>query len=43
MIAIPGAFVIEQGGDMGRTGYLTVIVDDHAGPVRGSGTAVRIR
>jgi PhzF family phenazine biosynthesis protein len=42
-IPIPGAFVIEQGRDMGRTGYLTVIVDDHTGPIRVSGTAVRIR
>jgi PhzF family phenazine biosynthesis protein len=41
-IAIPGAFVIEQGRDIGRTGYLTVTVDDHAGPIRVSGTAVRI-
>jgi PhzF family phenazine biosynthesis protein len=41
-IPIPGEIVIEQGRDMGRTGYLTVLVDDHAGPIRVAGTAVRI-
>jgi PhzF family phenazine biosynthesis protein len=40
-IAIPGAIVIEQGRDMGRIGCLTVLVDDHTGPIRVSGTAVR--
>jgi PhzF family phenazine biosynthesis protein len=41
-IQVPGAIVIEQGRDMGRPGHLTVLVDDHTGPIRVSGTAVQI-
>ncbi len=41
-VAIPGAVVIEQGRDMGRPGHLTVHIDDRDGPIRVSGTAVRI-
>ena len=41
-VAIPGTIVIEQGRDMGRPGQLTVHIDDHDGPLRVSGTAVRI-
>jgi len=41
-IPVPGEIVIEQGRDLGRPGHLTVLVDDHAGPIRVSGTAVRI-
>ena len=41
-VEIPGVFVIEQGRDLGRPGRLTVHIDDRDGPIRVSGTAVRL-
>jgi PhzF family phenazine biosynthesis protein len=42
-VPVPGTIVIEQGRDMGRSGHLTVHIDDRDGPIRVSGAAVRIR
>jgi PhzF family phenazine biosynthesis protein len=41
-VEIPGTIIIEQGRDIGRPGHLTVHIDDRDGPIRVSGTAVRI-